>query len=104
MSDSIDPKNRSTANMEHRLAQPTAWVLDFTRRMCTAITQGDWAEVEYCATRIASGSEEVVEAAAEAAAEDRPRAAAVIEMIHRWPAQADLFHYAAGHTQQAEDA
>lgn len=99
MSDGVDPKDRSTPNMENRIAQPTAWVLDFTRRMCQAIAQGDWAEVEYCATRIASGAEEIVEAAVEANAEGRPRAAAVIEMIHRWPTQADLFHYAAGHTQ-----
>jgi hypothetical protein len=84
--------------MEWRIAQPTTWVLDFTQRMCKAISQGDWAEVEYCATRIASGAEEIVEGAAEADAEGRPRAAVVIEMIRGWPTQAEMFHFAAGHT------
>jgi cobalamin biosynthesis Mg chelatase CobN len=81
VADAIDPKDRSTENMEYRIAEPALWVLDFVGRMCQAITTGDWDEVEDNATRIAQRAEQLAEAAGEAAQERRPRADAVVAMM-----------------------
>lgn len=55
MSHGINPKDRSTENMENRIAQPTAWVLDFTRRMCVAIARPIPCQRAGCSCRSAGG-------------------------------------------------
>jgi hypothetical protein len=97
VADEIDPRQRSTENMEYRIAEPALWVLDHVGRMCRAIAAGDWDEVEHNATRIATRAEQLTEAATEAAQERRPRAVAVVGMMTaKNNPENRLFRYAAG--------
>ena len=96
MTDTIDPHERSTENMEYRIAEPALWVLDYLSRTMTAIHNGDWLEVDNSAQDIARRATELAEAARETAAERRPRAEAVVQKIDQRPAEANLFRYAAG--------
>lgn len=99
MADQIDPKERSTENMEYRIAEPALWVLDYVGRMCGAIKTGDWDEVEDTAMHLSQRAIEVAQAASEAAKERRPRAVAVVEMMTRKTnPENNLFRYAAGLT------
>lgn len=105
MADEIDPKNRSTENMEYRIAEPALWVLDFAGRMCRAIAAGDWDEVEYNATRIAQRAEQLAQAATEAAQDRRPRAVAVVGMMTAKNNPENLlFRYATGLPADADQA
>lgn len=96
MPDTIDPRERSTENMEYRIADPALWVLDYLSRTMTAIREGDWLDVDDSAQDLARKALELAEAAREAAAEKRPRAEAVMQMIDKRPVEGALFRHAAG--------
>jgi hypothetical protein len=92
----IPPTERSTENMEARIAEPWLWVLDYLARTAQAIRHGDWSEVDDSAQDIARKAHELAEAARDAATEQRPQADAVMQMIDRRPTEAALFRHAAG--------